>query len=415
MSTFSASKRFSTAASTNLAESGNRELLISQLRAEILEVKQNEREYFDLSAQLKKLESRYAVLQEDKARGEADFKTRNTINFDTIANLRTDVDTLKATINDTKIEIQELRVENQSAKEAADQKTHEAQHYKAEVAQASDYNTNLSETKRRQEAELEIARDEKRKILGQLKEARATHDDLTYKNNELEKIMKEIEFKNSRIERNNDQTQQAIDNLTGELRTRGDNLDVIEQQVVDSQKAILSLERDIQDAERENERTKVEASRSNKIYQQEVTKNLDLTAKVAVLENSLKAKEAELAELKRDQENLKATHTNNLDTSFQLKQELDSIKADIDALSNQNAELVEELDRVVAEDEQVRAILNRSDRVEALKFKAESHVKKSAYKSKANHFSPSPDRNPARQSLGKSPLKSSLRKSPFRY
>jgi len=50
----------------------------------------------------------------------------------------------------------------------------------------------------------------------------------------------------------------------------------------------LSLERDIQDAERENERTKVEASRSNKIYQQEVTKNLDLTAKVAVLENSLK-------------------------------------------------------------------------------------------------------------------------------
>jgi len=49
-----------------LGESGSKEVLISQLRAEILELKQNEREYFDLSAQLKKLEQRYAVLQEDK-------------------------------------------------------------------------------------------------------------------------------------------------------------------------------------------------------------------------------------------------------------------------------------------------------------------------------------------------------------
>jgi len=72
------------------------------------------------------------------------------------------------------------------------------------------------------------------------------------------------------------------------LKTRGDNLEVIEQQVVDSQKAILSLERDIQDAERDNERNRTEASRSNKIYQQEVSKNLDLTARVAVLENTLK-------------------------------------------------------------------------------------------------------------------------------
>jgi len=70
---------------------------------------------------------------------------------------------------------------------------------------------------------------------------------------------------------------------------------------------------------------------------------------------------------------------------------------------------------MVAEDEQVRGILNRSDRVEALKFKAESQTKKSAYKSKTAHYSPSPDRNAGRPSLGKSPLKSSLRKSPFRY
>ncbi len=72
------------------------------------------------------------------------------------------------------------------------------------------------------------------------------------------------------------------------MKTRSENLEVIEQQVVDSQKAILSLEREIQEAEKENERNRAEANKSSKIYQQEVARNLDLTAKGASLENTLK-------------------------------------------------------------------------------------------------------------------------------
>jgi chromosome segregation ATPase len=415
MSAYSA-KRLSSSVSTSAGDTNQKDVIVSQMRAEILELKQNEREYQDLSNQLKKLEQRYNVLNDEKTRGEADFKSRNTINFDTIANLRTDVDTLKATIADTKLEIQDLKVENHTNKDIADQKGTEAQQLKAHVNEANDYNNNLSDTKRRLEAELEIAREEKRRQLAQIKENRSTLDSLNYKNNELEKLMKELEYKNSKSERQNGQIQQSIDNLNGELKTRLNNLETIEQQVVDSQKAIASLEGDISYAERENEQNRVEAAQKYRTYQQEVSKGLDLSGKVTVLEASLKSKESELTGFKRDNENLKTAHSNLLDNNFQLKQELDNIKADIETTSNANAEVVEELDRLTLEDEQVRAILNRQDRVETLKFKSESQLRKSGYKQSRAQFSPSPDRNGSITSLRKSPrLVSSLRKSPYKY
>lgn len=76
--------------------------------------------------------------------------------------------------------------------------------------------------------------------------------------------------------------------LQGELKTRTSNLEGVEQQVADSQKAILALEREIQDAERENDRHRAESQQTQKLYQQEVTKNLDLSARTAIAENNLK-------------------------------------------------------------------------------------------------------------------------------
>jgi len=410
MSAYS-TKRSNASGSTDVSQ---KELLVSQLRTEILELKQNEREYADLSAQLRKLEQRYSLLQEETARGEADFKSRNSMNFEMIVNLRTDIDTLRSTISDSKIELQDLRVENQTLKDLSEQKGVEVQQFKAQVGDASQDNEALTDNKRRLEAELDVAREEKRKLLTQGKEARATLGDAEYKNGELEKVMKEMEYNNTKTERQNVQLQQSIDNLNGELKTRIDNLEVIEQQVGDSQKAIAALDKEIQEARKEADRNRAEATKSQKTYQQEVTKSLDLNARIAVLENALRSKETEADELKRGYDNLKSAHSSLLDTNFQLKQDLDTVRGDIDSISAQNSEIVEELERLTQEDEQVRSILNRQNRVDALKQKSESQLRRSGLKSKG--LSPSPERNFGRSPLARSPLRnSSLRKSPQKY
>lgn len=68
--------------------------------------------------------------------------------------MRTDIDTLKATIADTKVEIQDLKIENQTVKDVAEQKGKDVERLRAAVNEASEENNMLSSTRRRLEAEV---------------------------------------------------------------------------------------------------------------------------------------------------------------------------------------------------------------------------------------------------------------------
>jgi len=141
--------------------------------------------------------------------------------------------------------------------------------------------------------------------------------------------------------------------LTSEANAREDNLETIERQVAESQKTVIALDADIQDLEKLNERTKAEAVQQQRSVQQEVHRNLDLTAKINSMENGLRylinpeirfnvlnrAKEIEAAELRREVENLKNAKANQADNKYQLEKELDTIRRDIDAISSQNADV----------------------------------------------------------------------------
>jgi len=376
--------------SPSQVESDQKDLLISQIKAEIFELKQNERDYLDLAAQLRNIEHRYNLLQDEKLRAEADFKSRNDINFKTIANLKTDIDTLKSNIAENNIEYQELKAENQAVKDIAEQRDISIRNIKNEIADALEQNDSLNQQRRNLETELSNLREEKRRIITKIDNASGNLDELNFKNSELDKVIKELEYEQATLERQNVQLQASIDNLTSELRTREDNLETVEKQVADTQKTIAALDADIQDLERHNERTRAEAVQQQRSAQQEVNKNLDLTAKSNSLEANLRSKDIEAAELRREVEKLKADRSNLLDSKYQLEQELDTVRRDIDGISVQNNELVDELERFSLEDERARNILDRRDRVSDLKLKSQSQLKQSTLNRSKYERSPSP-------------------------
>ena len=61
-------------------EVDQKENLISQLKADLYELKQNEKDFRNLNGDLSNLEHRYTMLKEEKARMERDFKGRNDLN-----------------------------------------------------------------------------------------------------------------------------------------------------------------------------------------------------------------------------------------------------------------------------------------------------------------------------------------------
>jgi len=394
--------------SPSQVESDQKDLLISQIKAEIFELKQNERDYLDLASQLRSIEHRYNLLQEEKLRAEVDFKSRNDINFKTIANLKTDIDTLKSNIAESNIEYQELKAENHAAKDIAEQRDINIRKLKNEVADSLEQNDSLVQQRRDLEAELSAIREEKRRVLAKIDGASNDLDNLNYKNSELEKIIKELEYDQATLDRQNAQLQASIENLTSEARAREDNLENVERQVADTQKTIVALDADIQDLEKLNERTKSEAVQQQRSVQQEIHRNLDLTAKIGSLENHLRAKDLEAAELRREVENLRNAKANQADNKYQLEKELDTIRRDIDGLSAQNADLVDELERFSAEDEKARAILDRRNRVADLRGKSQSQLKQTSFNRSKFERSPSPNNrlpSPQRNNRIVSPLK----------
>jgi chromosome segregation ATPase len=378
--------------SPSQVESDQKDLLISQIKAEIFELKQNERDYLDLASQLRSIEHRYNLLQEEKLRAESDFKGRNDINFKTIANLKTDIDTLKSNIAEANIEYQELKAENQAIKDIAEQRDINIKKLKHEVGDSLEQNDNLNQQRRTLESELLSLKEEKRRLNAKIDNAAGNLDEVNYKNAELEKITKELDYDKSTLERQNAQLQASIENANAELRTREDNLETIERQVADTQKTIGSLEADIQDLERVNERTRAEAVQQQRSVQQEVGKNLDLTARTNTLENNLRSRELEAAELKREIENIKNIRSNNLDNKYQLEQELDVVRRDIENMSSQNEDLVAELERFSREDEKARVMLDRRERVAELKHKSHTQLKQTNLNKSKFDRSPSPKR-----------------------
>jgi len=76
-------------------ESDQKDLIISQLKAELFELRRSEKNYEELHAKLNNLEHRYNLVQEEKLMNEKDFRARQDINGKTIANLKDDIDGLR--------------------------------------------------------------------------------------------------------------------------------------------------------------------------------------------------------------------------------------------------------------------------------------------------------------------------------
>ena len=91
----------------------------------------------------------------------------------------------------------------------------------------------------------------------------------------------------------------------------------------------------------------------------------------------LRQNEDQLAVSRKEQDNLRFSNNNLLDQNSDLKAEIDALNAHCHVLQNQNRDLNVELERFIETDEQIRATLNRRERVMNLREHADGEIKKS--------------------------------------
>lgn len=80
--------------------SDQKDLLISQLKAEIFEIQQRDKDYLALRDQLYAIQTKFRHLQDEKLLQDNDFKTRHDSNLVTLHGLRKEGDDTKYYLNE---------------------------------------------------------------------------------------------------------------------------------------------------------------------------------------------------------------------------------------------------------------------------------------------------------------------------
>lgn len=110
----------------------------------------------------------------------------------------------------------------------------------------------------------------------------------------------------------------------------------------------------------------------------EDARNRDLTSQVFERENRLRNTDDQLMVSRKEQDNLRFSNNNLMERNSDLKAEIDAVQSHCNVLQGQNKDLNIELERFVQTDEQIRATLNRRDRVMDLRNKTEHEIQRSA-------------------------------------
>lgn len=109
----------------------------------------------------------------------------------------------------------------------------------------------------------------------------------------------------------------------------------------------------------------------------ELGKNRELTAVLYDLEAKNRNREDQLMAAKKEMDDVRFSNSSMMDRNDDVKAEIDALQRHVQLLEIQNRDLNQELEKFVQTDEQIRATLNRRDRVQDLREKTEHELRRS--------------------------------------
>lgn len=107
------------------AEATHKDVVIASLKKELHELRDLETDFVRLNDEIAALESKYALLLDEKDRNEKEHRTKMDINKKTILDMRADIDALKLQIHKASVEVEDTLRENSTLKRMCDNRATE--------------------------------------------------------------------------------------------------------------------------------------------------------------------------------------------------------------------------------------------------------------------------------------------------
>ena len=342
---------------------GDKEILINKLNARILELEQGEKDYDLLTQELKQLENDLSLLNESKLRLEYEIKQRDEAYSKRIQDLKSDKDNLQKALNDKNCVNKKLLEEKECLENQLKNKNDEIDDLNNKIG---DLNSKLDSNENNKDGlgnELRDLNEEKNKQKYQIEE-------LVNDNKKLAQICQEQDHKlylagqeKTRLSKKLGDDKAMVKNLNSKIKIHETNLTNLQKQLDQSNELNMKLQNDLQNVENKlsEERINNDSLREGLMQEKEFLdceeqKCSELSCISCDLQNQIKC-------LNHDYERMKIAHQKMIELNGIYDIEKNKLREHIMKLNTQNQDLSTEIENVIKDDEHIKNVLARSERM----------------------------------------------------
>ena len=341
----------------------DKDVLINQLNSKIAQLEQGEKDFDLLNQELKQLENDISLLNEAKLRLEYEIKQRDEAYIKRIQDLKSDNENLQNALNDKNCVNKKLSEEKNCLENQIKNKNDEIDDLNNKI---NDINTKLGST--------EDNKDGLQNVLQGLNTDKANQkyqiEELVNDNKKLAQICKEQDHKlylarqeKAHLGKKLGDDKAMMKNLESKLRIHETNLNNLQKQMDKSNELNLKYQNDLQNLENSiaeeklnNDNLRAALIQENEYYDCEEQKFSELSCISCNLEKKIKC-------LNSDYERLKLSHQKITELNGIYNNERNKLEEHIIMLNNQNQNLSTEIENVIKDDEHIKNVLGRNERM----------------------------------------------------
>ena len=346
-----------------LYDKEDKDVLISKLTSRIQKLEQQDKDYDLLNQEFKQLENDVNLLNEAKLRLEYEIKQRDESNNKRISDLKGENENLQNALNDKLCVNKKLFEEKQCLENQLKLKNDEI----------TDLTNKLNNINNRFSSAQNDKGDLENTLRG-LNDIKAQQRDkiaeLVDDNKKLANLCQEQEHslylagqEKAKLSKKLNDDQANINNLNSKLRIHDSNLNNLHNQLDKSNELNIKLKNDLQNLEDayrnfslDNQKMNDELNKQHALKEDEEKNNTQLKLVLGDRKNKLRTLNEDYIYLKNLQD--KACEDRNM-----LQMETGKLEEHIITLTKQNEKLSDEIAKVINEDNQMKDILNRSERM----------------------------------------------------
>ena len=349
---------------TSTNKSGKeKDMLISQLKSKIFELELHQKDYDVLNERFKQLKIDFASLNDSKNLLELEKDKREEEYNRIIGDLQCENENLQIGFNDKLTKNKNCFSQNsilQKQIEIKDneicdltQKLNELQNQfcrnEDERANLEKILNGLNDIKNSQNYKIEQLLEDN-KTLKQICEEQ--DNDIKLGNQERQNLTKELEKKND-----------DILNLNSQIRAKINDINNLQNQLNKNNGMSLQFENNIKDYQRQADFLKRENENLNSNIYKEKSINSDEGQKNKELNDIMGEREQKINQINQDIDNIKMMQQNDENSNNLLQEENAKLRNHIMILTEQNQNLINEIDNIIEEDEKAKYVLDRKKRI----------------------------------------------------